>query len=52
MASIAADVLFTHVGDSGCGVRRLDLERSNERVLCFDRHLIGLVPDPDPDRSP
>jgi hypothetical protein len=33
MASIAAGVLFAHVSDGGLWVRRLDLERSNERVL-------------------
>jgi hypothetical protein len=30
---------------SGCAI--FDLERRNERVLGFDRHLIRLVPDPD-----
>jgi hypothetical protein len=52
MASIAADVSLAHVSDSGFGVRHLDLERRNERVLGFDRHLIRLVSDPDPDRIP
>jgi hypothetical protein len=52
MASIAADVSLAHVSDSGFGVRYLDLERCNERVLGFDRHLIRLVSDPDPDRIP
>ena len=51
-ALIAAGVLLAHVGDGGFGVRRLDLERSNERVLGFDRHLIRLVPDLDSDRIP
>jgi hypothetical protein len=31
---------------------RLDLERSNQRVLGFDRHLIRLVAGLDPDRIP
>jgi hypothetical protein len=52
MASIAAGVSLTHIGDGGLRVRRLDLERSNERVLCLDRHLIRPVADLDPDRIP
>jgi hypothetical protein len=52
MASIAAGVSLTHVGDGGLRVRRLDLERSNERVLGFDRHLTRFVPDLDADRIP
>jgi polyhydroxyalkanoate synthase subunit PhaC len=52
MASIAAGVSLAHVCDRGFRVRRLDLERSNERVLGFDRHLIRLVPDLDADRIP
>jgi hypothetical protein len=52
MASIAAGVSLAHVCDRGFRVRRLDFERSNERVLGFDRHLIRLVPDLDADRIP
>jgi len=43
MAPIAAGVSLVHVGDSGFGVRHLDLERRNERVVGFDRHLIRLI---------
>ena len=50
MASIATGVSLAHVCDHGFRVRRLDFERSNERVLGFDRHLIRLVPDLDADR--
>jgi hypothetical protein len=49
MASIAARVSLTHVGDGGFGVRRLDPEGCNERVLGFYRDLMRLVPNPDPD---
>src|SRR3954463_1958997 len=52
MASIAAGILLAHVDDSGFGVRDLDLERSNQRVFGFDRYLIRLVLDLDPDRIP
>jgi hypothetical protein len=52
MASIAASVSLAYVGDRGFGMRRLDFERSNERVLGFDRDLIRLVPDLDADRIP
>jgi hypothetical protein len=50
VAPIAAGVSLAHIGDHGFGVRRLDLERSNERVLGFNRHLIRPVADLDPDR--
>jgi hypothetical protein len=49
MASIAADVPLAHVGDCSFGVRCLDLEGSNERVLGLDRYLVRLVPDLDAD---
>jgi hypothetical protein len=52
MAAIAAGVLLAHVGDRSFGMRRLDLERSDERVLGFNRHLIRPVADLDPDRIP
>jgi hypothetical protein len=52
MASIAARVSLAHVGDRSFGVRRLDLERGDERVLGFDCHLIRPVADLDPDRIP
>jgi hypothetical protein len=52
MAPIAAGVSLAHVGDSGFGVRHLDLERRNERILGFNRYLIPPVADLDPDRIP
>jgi hypothetical protein len=52
MAPVAADVLLAHVRDHGLGMRHLDLERGDERVLGFHRHLICLVPDLDPDCVP
>src|SRR3954454_6417518 len=52
VASVAAGVLLAHVGDGGAGMRRLDLERGDERVLGLDRHLVRLVADLDPDRVP
>jgi hypothetical protein len=52
MASIAAGVSLANVCDHGLRVRRLYLERSNERVLGFDRHLIRPVADLDPHRIP
>jgi hypothetical protein len=36
MAPIATGVLLAHVGDGGVGMRRLDPERRDERVLGFD----------------
>src|SRR5918993_4497701 len=52
MAPIAAGVLLAHVGDGGLGVRRLDLERGDQRVLGLDRHLIRLAPDLDSNSIP
>jgi hypothetical protein len=52
MASIAARVSLAHVGDRSFGVRRLDFERGDERVLGFNRHLIRPVAGLDPDRIP
>jgi hypothetical protein len=52
MASIAAGVSLAHIGDRSFGMNRLDLERRNERVLGFNRHLIRPVADLDPDRIP
>src|SRR5215217_4645830 len=52
MASVAAGVLLAHVGDGGVGMRRLDLERGDERVLGLDRDLVRLVAGPDPDHVP
>jgi hypothetical protein len=49
MASIASSISLAHVGDYGFRVHRLDLQGRNERVFGFDRDLIRLVPDPDPD---
>ena len=50
MTSITAGVLLAHIGDSGFRARGLDLERCDERVFSFNRHLIRLVSDLDPDR--
>jgi hypothetical protein len=52
MASIAAGVSLAHVGDRSFGVRCLDLERRDKRVLGLNRHLIRPVADLDPDRIP
>jgi hypothetical protein len=52
VASIASGVLLAHVGDRSFRVCRLDLERSDQRVLGFDRHLIRLLAGLDPDRVP
>jgi hypothetical protein len=52
MASIAACVSLAHVGDRSFGVRRLDRERRDERVLGLNRHQIQPVADLDPDRIP
>jgi len=52
MASIAARVSLAHVGDRSFGVRRLDLERRDDRALGFNRHLIRPGADLDPDRLP
>jgi hypothetical protein len=52
MPSIAAGASLTHVSDGGLRVRCLDPDRSNERVLGFNRHLIRPVADLDPDRTP
>jgi hypothetical protein len=52
MAWITARVSLAHVSDGGFGMRRPDLVRSDKRVLGFDPHLIGFVPDLDPDRIP
>src|SRR3954447_19951338 len=52
MASVAAGVLLTHIGDGSISVRRLDLERGDQSVLGLDRHLVRLVAHLDPDRVP
>jgi hypothetical protein len=52
VASITSGVLLAHVGDRGVRVCRLDLERSDQRVVGFDRHLIRLLAGLDPDRIP
>jgi hypothetical protein len=52
MASIATGVPLSHVSDGGFRVCAFDLERGDESVFGFDRHLIRLAPDLHPDGIP
>jgi hypothetical protein len=50
MSLVAPGVLLAHVGNSSFGVSGLDLERSDQRILGFDRDLTRLPPDSGSDR--
>src|SRR3954447_2126175 len=52
MAPITAGVLLAHVRDRGFGVSALDSQRSDQRIVGFDRHLIRLVSALNPDSIP
>src|SRR5690606_30973016 len=43
VAPVAAGVLLAHVGDRGVRMRRLDLERGDQRVLGLDRLLVRFL---------